>query len=66
MRREMKFLRVLGVLMALLAGAPAISYAQFAYTARNVTLRAGPAVDYPVVAKRWPRLIGQNFGFDKW
>ena len=35
----MKFLRVLGVLTALLAGAPAISYAQFAYTARNVTLR---------------------------
>ncbi len=49
----MKFPGVLGVLTALLAGAPAISHAQSmhtAYTAKNVNVRAGPAVDFPVVA----------------
>jgi uncharacterized protein YraI len=46
----MKYLRMLGVLTALLAGAPAISYAQVAYTDRDINLRAGPAVEYPVVA----------------
>jgi uncharacterized protein YraI len=48
----MKFPRVLGVLTALLAGAPAISCAQLmytAYTARDVNVRAGPAADFPVV-----------------
>lgn len=46
----MKLLRVLGVLTALLAGAPAVAYAQMVLTAKNVHLRAGPARDYPVVA----------------
>ena len=36
----MRSLRVLGVVAALLAGAPAIAYAQWAYTAKDVHLRA--------------------------
>jgi uncharacterized protein YraI len=46
----MKIFKVLGILTALLAGAPTISYAQLAYTSNGVNLRAGPAVEYPVVA----------------
>lgn len=39
------------LLLFLLAGLPAIAYAQWAYTAKDVNLRAGPARDYPVVAR---------------
>jgi uncharacterized protein YraI len=52
----MKSLRVLGVLLALLIGAPAIAQAQYAYTSKYVHLRAGPAVDYPVVAVLPPNM----------
>jgi uncharacterized protein YraI len=48
----MKHLKVLGFLAAALATLPVVSHAQqWAYTAKDVNLRAGPARDYPVVAR---------------
>ncbi len=46
----MKILKVLGMLAALLAAAPATSSAEWAYTAKDVNLRAGPGREFPVVA----------------
>ena len=48
MRHEMKYAKALGLLAAALAVMPVTSYAQqFAYTSKDVNLRAGPARDYP-------------------
>ncbi len=46
----MKLLNVLSIVAAFVLAAPATSYAEWAYTAKNAHLRAGPAIDYPVVA----------------
>jgi len=55
----MKSLNFLWPLVAALAGLPAASYAQqLGYAAKQVNLRAGPALDYPVVA-----VIGQGVSF---
>jgi uncharacterized protein YraI len=46
----MKFPKVLSILAAMLATVPVIANAQLGYTAKDVNLRAGPALEYPVVA----------------
>ena len=50
-RQEMNHRKPWALLLFLLAVLPAIAYAQWAYTAKDVNLRAGPARDYPVVAR---------------
>jgi uncharacterized protein YraI len=50
----MKHWKAWAVLLLVLAGLPAGAYAQWAYTAKDVNLRAGPARDFPLVA-RLPR-----------
>ena len=45
----MNYFKVLGLVAATLAALPASSQAQMAYAAKEVHLRAGPAIDYPVV-----------------
>lgn len=47
----MKHLKVLGILTAALAAVPATSYAELAYPSKDVNLRAGPAIEYPLVAR---------------
>ncbi len=46
----MKYLKVLG-LAAALATLPVLSHAEWAYTAADADLMAGPAADYPVVIR---------------
>ena len=51
MRHKLKYVNVLGFLVAAFAALPAASQAQqLAYTAKDVNVRAGPARAYPVVA----------------
>ena len=51
MRHKLKYVNVLGFLVAAFAALPATSQAQqLAYTAKDVNVRAGPARAYPVVA----------------
>ncbi len=45
----MKHLKVLGLLAVALAALPLSAQAEMAYAAKEVHLRAGPAVDYPIV-----------------
>ena len=45
----MKNLKVLGLVTLALAGLPAAAQAEMAYAAKEIHLRAGPAVDYPIV-----------------
>ena len=47
----MKHWQALGLLTVALAAAPATAHAQLAYTAKDVNVRAGPAKDYPLVAR---------------
>ena len=46
----MQYFKVLGLAVAL-ATLPALSDAEWAYTAADTDLMAGPAVDYPVVIR---------------
>ncbi len=45
----MKHLKALGLLTVALAALPVSSQAEMAYAAKEVHLRAGPAIDYPIV-----------------
>lgn len=47
----MRYLRTLGLAAAALGAMPLAWSAQWAQTARDVNLRAGPAVEYPIVAR---------------
>lgn len=50
-RSMMKYLRALGFVAAALSAVPAAWSAEWARTAKDVNLRAGPAVEYPVIAR---------------
>jgi len=47
---EMKYLKLMAALTVALASLPGVSQAQLAYAAKQVNLRAGPGMEYPVVA----------------
>ncbi len=47
----MKNLRALSLLSVALAAIPTTAFAQWAYPTRDLNLRAGPAIEYPVVAR---------------
>ena len=53
----MKHLKVLGYLAAALALVPTCANAELAYAAKQVHLRAGPAIDYPVIATLMPGVV---------
>ena len=46
----MKYMKVVAGLTVALAALPGVSQAQLAYAAKQVNLRAGPGMEYPVVA----------------
>ena len=46
----MKYLKLVAGLTVALAALPGVSQAQLAYAAKQVNLRAGPGMEYPVVA----------------
>ena len=46
----MKYLKLVAGLAVALAALPGVSQAQLAYAAKQVNLRAGPGMEYPVVA----------------